>query len=536
MKKQIILLNIFGILLAQFIDSNAIAQQPDFLFEQQYPYEWQYGGTHSLEIRSENGNIESYFIATCDLSTIGYTVGKEKSLNQDNPQPAKILKLSPEGTLLSEMTMNEEGRYSSIIQLYHDPFDYKYCIAVGTIQDSTLNYNKLYLAKFDHELNLSWRKEIELPEAYHNLFGGRSLMDSNGDIVLCFWPFNGSYWSYMLYLRLSSEGDLLAMEESPMISSIFYSTQGGLFEYNDGSGDYGQTFVGEPEGYSNPPVFMVRMNRDFTDFHTIDLIENIRLSETDGIFIGDNYSEAYTTTLPDGSKFMGCRGFRYDGFNPDLWDEVIVSMKLDQNDSLINVSFISHDNDSVRTMAFCHGMDMAHNETFYLCNGVYDPDSWQYGILDGLNRFEVTKTDANANIIWTRSYEDGLHIFQPCSVMATSDLGCLVTGRCWTLDCTEAELFVIKFFADGSFSIPEMKTHIRPYIFYPNPAQDYLTLQYSPNVKPINIELYDLQGHLLHIQKSDLEKVDIHNLAPGQYLIKVTFDNENTYSDKVVKE
>ena len=527
-----------SIVLPWFIGTKSLAQRPDFLFEQQYPFEWSYAGSHSLEICKDNGETECYLVAACDLEVIGYTIGKGL-MTRDDRQPAKVLKLSSEGELLGEMAINEEGRYSSIIKLYRDPFNSKYCLALGTISDSTISYCKPYLAKFDQNLNLAWLREIDLPESFQYLCGGRSLMDSNGDIVFCSWPLSSdglSYWSNMLYIRISTEGELLAIGESPFNSYLFYSAQGDLFEYKDGSGDYGQTFVGEPEGYNNPPVFLVRMNRDFTDFQTNDLIENIHLSITDGVFVGYCYAEAFTTCLPDGSLFMATRGFRYDGWNPELWDEVIVSMKLDQNDSIVALAYIPHDNDSVRTLAFCHGMDESAEGAFFLCNGVYEPIAWQYGEIDSLNRFTVTKTDADANIIWSQSYEDGEHVFQPCSVMATNDGGCLVTGRYWALDQTEAKLFVIKFFADGSLSTPEIETFVRPYAFYPNPVKEQLRMEFSPDVQPAQVELYDLQGRLVRTQDKAFESIDMSRLSSGTYTMRVTLEDGKSYTDKVVKE
>ena len=104
------------------------------------------------------------------------------------------------------------------------------------------------------------------------------------------------------------------------------------------------------------------------------------------------------------------------------------------------------------------------------------------------------------------------------------------------LDYAEAHLFVLKFFADGSLSIPETNAFIRPYICYPNPAQSELHLQYSPDVHPKTIEFYNLQGHLVHTQNQGLESVDMQGLVPGQYLMKVTLDDGKTYTDKVTKE
>ncbi|MBR5082268.1 MAG: T9SS type A sorting domain-containing protein [Bacteroidales bacterium] len=533
---------LFVYLAALLNSTTAFAQQPDFLFEQQYPFEWSYAGTHSLEICNEKGGTECYFVAACDLNTIGYTTGGKDLMIRDDIQPAKVLKLSPEGELLGEMAMSEEGRYSSIIRLYRDPSDPKFCLAVGTVLDSTLSCVKPYLAKFDSNLNMVWLKMIDLPEDYCNLMGERSFMDSYGDIVFCSWPFhfdpNGYFeWSNMLYLRLSSDGELLAMGDSPYYSNLFYLAQGDLFEYTDGTGDYGQAFVGQPEGYNNPPVFFARMNRDFTDFQTRDLVENIAISSTDGIIIRDYYAESFVVSLHDGTKYLSTRGVRWDGWSPGLYDEVIVSMKLDQNDSIVALSFIPHDNDSVRALAFCHGMDESDEGAFFICNGVYDPRAWQYqGEIDGLNRFTVTKTDADANIIWSRFYEDGEHVFQPCSVMATSDEGCLVTGRCWTLDQTEAELFVLKFYADGSLSVLEKEEYVRPYTFYPNPTSEQLRLLFSPDVHPAHVELYDLQGRLVHRQNKAIESIDMSRLPTGTYTMHVTLEDGKTYMDKVVKE
>ena len=100
MKKISIPLIVLGIVLTLSVSTKALAQHPDFLFEQQYPFEWTYGGTHSLEICNEKGDTECYFVAACDLNTIGYTTGDKDLMIRDDIQPAKVLKLSPEGELL----------------------------------------------------------------------------------------------------------------------------------------------------------------------------------------------------------------------------------------------------------------------------------------------------------------------------------------------------------------------------------------------------------------------------------------------------
>ena len=92
------------------------------------------------------------------------------------------------------------------------------------------------------------------------------------------------------------------------------------------------------------------------------------------------------------------------------------------------------------------------------------------------------------------------------------------------------------FFQDNGTSTPEAESFIRPYLFYPNPTQDQLHLQYSPDVKPVQIELYDMQGRIVCMQQSDLENTNMQDLSAGQYLMKVTMEDGKVFTDKVVKE
>ena len=104
------------------------------------------------------------------------------------------------------------------------------------------------------------------------------------------------------------------------------------------------------------------------------------------------------------------------------------------------------------------------------------------------------------------------------------------------MDQTEAELFVLKFFADGSLSVPEAEKFVRPYAFYPNPAKDQLHMQFSPDVQPAQMELYDLQGRLVCTQSNTFEAIDMSQLPTGTYMLRVTLEDGKVFSDKVTKK
>ena len=73
-------------------------------------------------------------------------------------------------------------------------------------------------------------------------------------------------------------------------------------------------------------------------------------------------------------------------------------------------------------------------------------------------------------------------------------------------------------------------------VIYPNPARNQLRLQYSPDVQPKLVELYDLQGRLVRTQRKSFETLNLQGLATGQYVMKVAMEDGKTFTDKVVKE
>ena len=71
---------------------------------------------------------------------------------------------------------------------------------------------------------------------------------------------------------------------------------------------------------------------------------------------------------------------------------------------------------------------------------------------------------------------------------------------------------------------------------FPNPTKAFLYFEYSPDVTPKKIDLYDLQGRLVRRQTTALECINMEGLAAGTYMMRVTLEGGKTFSDKVVKE
>ena len=167
--------------------------------------------------------------------------------------------------------------------------------------------------------------------------------------------------------------------------------------------------------------------------------------------------------------------------------------------------------------------------------------SFAYRTNAGVNKgwIGIAKLDIDLNILWQR-YCFGSwapvtgYVHSYCRMSQTED-GFVIGGKLQR----EGEPYNYFFYFvhdNGTIGMSEEDSFIRPYMFYPNPAQDQLRLQYSPDVTPKQIELYDLQGRLAQTQSKNLESLNMAGLPAGTYTMRVMLEGGKVFSDKVVKE
>ena len=539
----------FILSLALLLVAKTFSQQPDFLFEHRFPYpilhtvNYEHIETFTLEVAPDDTTEGFYLISTGD--------GKNSNWYEIDPvSPPIVYKVSLEGELLGELALGSEDSYSVVTRLFFDPEEPNCCLAIGSIHHNDLHYDRPFLAKFDTDLNLLWQREIELPEAYHGYIWTSAFMDSSGDIACCL---GVSGIPAPVFCRLTTEGELIAISQYTGPCTTFNITCGGFFEFHDGSGDYGKTV--EYDSGPTDDLYLIRINRDLELVSNQILPREIRegaSSSYQELYLGINPQNYAIFSMPDGSVVfggdatLGRLDYQYDW----TFDDVIGFIRLDQDCNILSYASVGQGeigvgNDSIKAIRGNTCTDMVGKDAFYFYHMVGEPYGFGY---DWINCFVVTKMDIDGNVIWQRYWnryypEYGMKVYWPFSIMTTTDNGCLVSGTSYysdiygsPRDITEAEFFMLKFFADGTLSVPEAEAIVRPYAFYPNPANDQLRLQYSPDVKPAQIELYDLQGRLVRSQGSGLESFNLQGLAPGQYVMKVTMADGTVFSDKVVKE
>lgn len=456
--------------------------------------------------------------------------------------PARLFLLSADGELLKSQTLSE-GRRSTIVGLYADPEISNLFYVVGKVRDHSDLCDKPFLAKMDENLNILSFEEIELPEQVPYFFMGNSIMDSQGDIVYYTIPYNNpntSSTNGRIYMRIERTGDLLAYYHD--MSYVGEFDEGTLCEADDGSDNY-LHLVRQREGYNH--IVLHRMDLDFNPLETYEF-KSVGYEYSNGAVngvLGFDYDQ-YWTMLPtnDNSVLVSVA---VSGPGPNIMSYYFAILYktdylgntepvyIDPNDWTFSAPsgmlLFGFGNDNIEVPARMKSLDISPLDGDLIhCNGVYHET--EYG-----SRLTVTKVDpALETVRWKRTLNLGLFV-EPMFVLATSDGGCLITGYSNKLGEERRIYFALKLNCNGFLEVNDQEVTVVPYHLFPNPVEDVLHLEYSPDVAPRQVALYDLLGHILYTQNNDLENISMRQLPAGTYTLHITMEDGNAYSERVVK-
>ena len=455
---------------------------------------------------------------------------------------AKLVKLSEDGTLLNEVVLPTDDMYSNIEGVFCAPQNENLFYGIGHVIHRNEDISLPIIVHLDKNLNLLYTKEIDLPNSYRKFGMARALLIPNDSFIYAA-SLDASNAYHRLYMSISLDGDLENFHEESegcgsdvMVNAIFKFPQSLRY------GEYRNSY--KHQGSLAEQQRLFGFDEDFV-FDTIHEYESIEQTSNDTTYSIVHYSVANGTALPFGDSTLLFSDRALEGWKKlssgitFRTDRSTLLFSTDLEGNIHNYLIIGSGNDTVEYPIAFNAIDFvkpikgeAQREVIYHgcfgTNNGYIPSPSPYNIT-------LTKTDGTLNLIWQRSYTHPSKFLQATNLIATRDEGCLVVGGAF--ENGHYDFFALKINAEGIVGTNEIIAESLPsFVYYPNPTQDQLHLQYSPDVKPRQVELYDLQGRLVRTQQSDLENIDIQGLATGQYLMKVTLEDGKVYSDKVVKE
>ena len=362
------------------------------------------------------------------------------------------------------------------------------------------------------------------------------MIDSQDDLLVKYYT-EGPNWTYVCHVaRYGLDGTLKYATELPENQNFmitmdeFESTPKQYYQWKR-SGENQDLFI-----YVLDSLFHVK------NYHVVNKVLYSHFYVEDSIYVMERFqfgsgNDNSTFVVPDEGDVLVAAPYQRDsGFVQEFHEEGAAVARYELRS--MQRKALAYFNDwhgavnDVRVMAFhktCDG-------DYYL---VYRELTPQYD-----QAMTAVKLDRDLNVIWKRyCYEPGALKVEPNMSCYSgmfkdengNELGLYIAGYSYRTDFQDSGLFFF-FITEEGLSVGENVVEVRPYAFYPNPTQTELYLQYSPDVTPKQIELYDLQGRLVQTQSKNLESLNMAGLPAGTYMMRVMLEDGKVFSDKVVKE
>ena len=469
------------------------------------------------------------------VSDDGYVVNVPLGEWQGALFNSKILKFSSDGGIIGELDYNMTGGrvlyYWQIVRLpiENGGGNCSYYLAVAGLYDSCNDVNnntltELVFLVLDEELEVKYERiedVSEIVEHYATWGRPRVVFDNTGNLVIAtFARVNGGEFKRVYtHVELDKEnwiGEITHfVRESPEDVGWIWD----FFPLSDGT-------YREVEVINGPGGVAYHINAVFEAEKILEF-RDMRFQRVNNFFTPFFLDSGGHAMLDDSTLFM-----------PTMMTSTtdgIGTMKLSANFDTIKADIQDFsDYDTTERILSRHPV-ILRGDDLYMCYTrdlrTWHPSQAPYTIL--------CKYNTNLNLIWKRWYRDSERQFcyYATDMVASNDGGILITGYCCKRDdYGNMMLYLLKVDADGLLSLPEAEVQVRPYCYYPNPVKSQMQMQFSPDVQPKQVELYDLQGRLVRVQSSGFESVDMSRLPAGAYMLRVTLEDGKVFSDKVVKE
>ena len=378
----------------------------------------------------------------------------------------------------------------------------------------------------DSDFNVNPEEDVVVALCEDSIYGYFSFIDCRGDLILTYTNFDHDVY----VTRFDIDGTL---KHHSLLHENTHEC-GPLRVFKESPLQYYQ----QRQGNGNPNSIIVCVMDSL--FNKNPVIINPILSEevidpfqTEYEYLYDN---GISEVIPCGGDDILVSAQYINDINffatPEFGEFGVAVAKYDTRTMQRKGYIVFNDYPSIYRPAQCLGLKMMSDGTVYfLYKETGYPDE----------SFIAVKMDTDLNVEWKRFCKTDISIESLDYCILYKDEQGEEQGIAWVGNGTNTStnkmgLVLLSLNHDGPVGINESSIEVRPYAFYPNPVKEQLHMQFSPDVRPAQVELYDLQGRLLRTQGNNFESIDLSLLPDGTYMMRVTLENGDVYSDKVVKE
>ena len=265
----------------------------------------------------------------------------------------------------------------------------------------------------------------------------------------------------------------------------------------------------------------------------------------DGDFEGAGYHLGYHAGMPSHSRLTDAYLMKTDFDFNIIWCRCYGGRG---SDSAIKV--FQNDDGGFTVFAATHSIDgdvqssclMQHDPHYYI--GLYNYVSW------------IFRVDQNGELLWERiagSSNCSTHTY-PRDVIKHNDKEYTIASRMtyyepgwetYDINCpynanmpgSGINFWVYHitdiFDYDNVGEIEDNENAVSLEI-HPNPANNILNISFSDDNECEFVKIYSIDGRLLKSQNNNFDKINIANLTPGLYLIKVRMNDGKEFTEKIV--
>lgn len=461
--------------------------------------------------------------------------------------------LSPEGEVVKQLVFQIDGKNLKYCGLYRHPENEDEILAVAALNEgNTMDdyiQKEIAFIRFDENLNIISQTVHDFGDDYvmlstdgimHRL---RLLLDDEGAVTMVAHCQKTAGYCY-LFVRFTSDGELLAQRETDLTPAntghlincsenmksdrsfgmiLYESNKGGDYYYEVDSA-FNLTRTGKLTQLTIRETIDPGLNiLDTTYYYTLEgsvenLNDSLALITSPGMFLkhlgGKHGMFHYIASLDDSLNVL----------NAGIWD---IATEVNNNNQWRRIP--------ARDIAISVTDDaIFHCGVMGISSHSHNPSVSNIAP----STITLSKFDKELNLQWRRYYGGDGHFYDVDVIKATEDGGCIMTGV-YNEDVNVYALlsYVLKVDGNGYDAIGEnVESIAKPYFCYPNPAKDIVYIEFSPDVNCQSVEIYTLDGRLLKSQNNNFDKINIANLTPGLYLIKLRMSDGSEFTERIVKE
>ena len=421
-----------------------------------------------------------------------------------------FLKLNRQDATVIDSTI-VEAEFTNVGLLEPNPQGEGY-LFINEEYDYDCECSKMKIRRFDEDFNFLPDQQAVVPFE-DTVFGGLPMYLSDGEDFIMAYSKSGN----LVLARFGLDGDQKdkTVYHDSLVGTVAYA-EWGLKPWNDTPREYAVWGSVYEEENGNPIGYL------FIVDSLLQVREAVRFEYWVEVQTWFHNNDMSIATLDDGSYLMSTPYREWSG-NYEV-QGVQVTKRDKVSHEVLNTVYFPYD----RRDGSPYVADIVKDENGNVFLG--------YGDMQGINGFTVVKMDSDLNVIWkrfclmTRLWDNSIKM----TLLGNDGAGVAIPIFNFMSNPGHVTVIIVNDDYDGISG--QDGVSVRPYGFWPNPAKDFLRLEFSPDVTPARIELYDLQGRLVRSQTTGLESVGMEGLAAGTYMMRVTLEGGKVFSDKVVKE